>query len=105
MVNDFCVQYFSTEDADHFLNALRSKYLITVDMEATVYIGIKHRWYSLHRTVTLSMPSYVHKALHRFHHILIGGKEYSPHTCASIQYGQKIQYADPLDTAEYLSDK
>ena len=34
-----------------------------------------------------------------------GGKEYSPHTCAPIQYEQKIQYADPLDTSEYLSDK
>ena len=36
VVDDFCVQYISTEDADHFLNSLRSKYLITVDMEATV---------------------------------------------------------------------
>ena len=51
------------------------------------------------------MPSYVHKALHRFKHILRGGKEYSQHTCAPIKYGQKIQYTDPLDTAEYLSDK
>ena len=41
VVEDFCVQYCSTEDADHFLNALRAKYLITVDMRETVYIGIK----------------------------------------------------------------
>ena len=45
------------------------------------------------------------KALHRFQHILRGGKENSLHTCAPIQYGQKVQYADPLDSAEYLSDK
>ena len=51
------------------------------------------------------MPSYVHKELHRFKHILRGDKEYSPHTCSPIQYGQTIQYADPFDTAEYLSDK
>ena len=51
------------------------------------------------------MPSYLHKAFHRFHHILGGGKEHSPHTCSPIQYGQKIQYADPLETSEYLSDK
>ena len=51
------------------------------------------------------MPSYLHKALHRFQHILRGCKEYSLHTCTPIQYGQNIQYADPLDTAEYLSDK
>ena len=88
-----------------FSNALRAKYLLTVDMDATVYIGIKIKWDYVHRTVTLSMPSYVHKALHRFQHILRGGKEYSPHTCAPIQYVQKIQYADPLETADYISDK
>ena len=66
VVDDFCVQYCSTEDSDHFLNSLRAKYLITVDMEATVYIGIKLTWDYVHRTVTLSMPSYVQKALHRF---------------------------------------
>ena len=104
VVDDFCVQYFSTEDAEHFWNALRAKYLITVNMDATVYIGIKLTWYYVHRTVTLSMPSYVHKALHRLQHILRGGKEYSPHTCDPIQYVQNILYADPLDTAEYLSD-
>ena len=82
VVENFCVQYFSTEDADHFLNALRSKYFITVDMETTVYIGIKLAWDYVPRTVTLSMPSYVHKELHRFQNILRGVKEYSPHTCA-----------------------
>ena len=74
-------------------------------MDVTVYIGIKRKWDYVHRTVTLSMPSYVHKSLHRFQHILRGGKEYFPYTCSPIQYGQKIQYADPLDTADYLLDK
>ena len=74
-------------------------------MAATVYIRIKLEWEYVHRTVTLSMASYVHKALHRFQHILRGGKKYSPHTCYTIQYGKKVQYADPLDAAEYLSDK
>ena len=74
-------------------------------MEATVYIGIKLTWDYVHRTVTLYLPSYVHKALHRFQHILRGGKEYSPHTCDPIQYGKKTQYVDPSDTAAYLSDK
>ena len=99
MVDDLCVQYCSTEDAEHFLNALRFKYLVTVDMSAIVYIRIKLEWDSVHRTVTLSIPSYVRKALHRFQHILRGGKEYSPHNCDPILYGQKVKYADPLDTA------
>ena len=35
----------------------------------------------------------------------MGDKEYSPHICAQFQYGQKIQYADPLDLFEYFSYK
>ena len=74
-------------------------------MEAKVYIRINLEWDYVQRTVTLSMPSYVRKALNRFQHILRGGKEYSPHTCDPIQYGQRFQYADPLDAAKYLSEK
>ena len=74
LVDDFCVQYSSMEDADNFLNALRAKYLITADMEATVYIGIKIYWYHVHITVTLTMPNYVPKALHIFQHSMMGGK-------------------------------
>ena len=74
-------------------------------MEATVYIGIKLYWDYVQRTVTFSMPNYVRKALLIFQHIMMGDKEYSPYICAPIQYEQKIQYADPLDAAEYLSDK
>ena len=77
-VDNFCVQYSSTEDSDHFLNALRAKYLIAVNMEATVYIGIKLEWDYVHRTVTFSMPNYVRKVLHIFQHILRGGKYYYP---------------------------
>ena len=50
------------------------------------------------------MPIYVRKDLHRFQKIMRYDKEYSPHTCAPIKYGQKVQYADPLDSAEYISD-
>ena len=72
--------------------AFSAKCLITFDMAATVYIEIKLEWDYLHRNVTLSVTIYVCKALHIFHHIMRGGKEYSPHTCAPIQYGQKFQF-------------
>ena len=74
-------------------------------MGAVVYTRIKLDWYYVHRTVTLSIPNYVRKNLHIFQHIMMGDKEYSPHICSPIQYGQKIQCADPLDAAEYQSDK
>ena len=105
LVDNFCVQYCSTEDVDNFFKALRDKYLITVDMAEVVYIGIKLEWYYVPRTVTFSIPSYASKDFHRFQHIIRGGKDYSPHTYSPIQYVQKVQYSDPLDAAEYLSDK
>ena len=105
VIDVFCVQYSSMEDAKHFLNDLREKYLITVDNVAAVYIWIKLDWDYVHRTVTLSIPNYMRKALQIFQHIMMGCKEYSPHICSPIQYVQKIQYADPLYAAEYLSDK
>ena len=74
-------------------------------MEATVYIGIKLDWDYVKIPVTFSMPNYVRKDFHRIQNILMGGKEYSPHICAPIQYGQKIRYTDSLDAAEYLSYK
>ena len=74
-------------------------------MAATFYIRIKLEWEYVHRTVTLSIPSYVRKALHIFQHIMRGGKEYSHHTCSPIQYGQKFQYVYPLDAAKHLSEK
>ena len=74
-------------------------------MEATVYIGIKLEWDYVHRTVILSIPNYVRKSLHKFQHFMRGGKDYSPHIYAPIQYGHKFQYADPLDAAKYLSEK
>ena len=52
VVDNFCVQYFSTEYADPFFKSLRAKYLITFDMVATVYIWIKIEWDYVHRTVT-----------------------------------------------------
>ena len=43
VVDDFCVQY-TEEDAKHFLDALRDKYPITVNIEANLYIGIQFEW-------------------------------------------------------------
>ena len=74
VVNIFCVQCSSLDDAEHFLNPLRAKDIITVDMEGAVYIGIQLDWDYVHRNVTLSIPNYMRKALHIFQHILMGCK-------------------------------
>ena len=105
VVDDFAVQYTSKEDADHLLSALRAKYKITVDMEAKLYIGISLEWDYINHTVTLSMPDYVRKALHKFQHMLPTKPEYAPHAHVPPNYGQRVQYAEPDDTSDRLSDK
>ena len=74
VVDDFFFQYSSMKDSNHFLNAIREKYLITVNTEATVYIVIKLDPEYVHTTVTFSMTNYVRKALHIFQNIMMGGK-------------------------------
>ena len=56
----------------------QSKNLIIVDMEVTLYIGINLDWEYMNRSVTLPIPNYVRKDLHRLKKILMGGKEYPP---------------------------
>ena len=90
VVDNFCVQYSSTEDADFFKNALRSKYPITFDMEATVYIGIKLDWDYVHITVTFSMPNYLRKALHIFQHITRAARSTPPISVPQYNMDRKI---------------
>ena len=71
-------------------------------MEAKMYTRISLQWDYLARTVILSMPEYVRRALIKFLHKLPSKPEYAPYESAPIQYGQKIQYSDPPDTSEIL---
>ena len=74
-------------------------------MKATKYIGINLDWdYKLKR-VTLSMLDYVQTALHKFRHVPQQHPEHSPHAHLKTTYGQKVQYAEPLDDSENLSAK
>ena len=51
------------------------------------------------------MLNYLRMSMHIFEHIMMSGKDYSPHISAPIKYEQKIRYVDPLDAVEYLYDK
>ena len=70
VVDNFAVKYTSDARAQHLLSALRDKYDISVDWKASQYIGISLKWDYLARTVSLSMPDYVTKALICFQHLL-----------------------------------
>jgi hypothetical protein len=44
VVDDFAVKCVNQEDADHLINAIRMYYPMTVDKEATKYIGLTIEW-------------------------------------------------------------
>ena len=96
MVDDFAIKYKLLDDAHHLLNALKSKYTISEDWQAQLYIGITLQWDYIKQTVDLSMPEYVSAALLRFKHIRLKPR-HSPHKHVSPTYGATIQYAPQDD--------
>jgi hypothetical protein len=103
VVDDFCIKYTEDEDLAHLLAALREAYVITVDMEGKKYVGINIEFDRVARTVTLSMPDYVRKALLRF-----GVKRETRHTDAPLRYtppsyGSGKQQYTSVDRSKRLS--
>jgi hypothetical protein len=64
-VDDFGVQYFSKEDADHLINAIKANYPVKVDWTGSKYIGIDLDWDYEKEEVKLSMKGYMKKALNK----------------------------------------
>ena len=107
VVDNFAIKYASKQDAKHLLQSLRTKYTISTDWDALLYIGILLNWGYTAGHVDLSMPEYVARALHKFKQSLQkfhpGNKpEYSPHKHVEPNYGQKVHYAEPTDDAPTL---
>ena len=55
-VDDFGIKYFSKDDADHLLNALRQHYDITTDWTGKNYCGLTFHWNYIEQYVDVSMP-------------------------------------------------
>ena len=68
VVNGFGVKYLGKEHALHLKESLEEKYKVTTDWEGKFYIGIALKWDYEKGTVQLSMPGYLHAALHSFQH-------------------------------------
>jgi hypothetical protein len=77
-VDDFGVKYVGKEHAQHLESVLRQKNRITTDWTGSLYVGLTLNWNYKSRTVDLSMPGYVAKALERFQHPLPTRPQHSP---------------------------
>ena len=105
VVDDFGVKFVSQDDALHLINHLKTKYTATISWEGKLFCGIAIKWDYNKRTVELSMPNYVKKALLRFNHPHPNKPEHSPHPWTAPQYGAKQQLTDKIVPFEALTPK
>ena len=100
VVDDFGVKYVGKENAQHLVDTLKAAdYKVTTDWDGTSFCGIKLKWDYDNKTVDLSMPGYIEKALQRFMHPTPTRPTHAPHTWLKPQYGAKTQLtADPDNT-------
>jgi hypothetical protein len=59
-------------------------------------------WYYHNRTVEISMPRYITKALNRFQHNTFGRSHHSPHILTKPQYGSHSQLTPTPDDTDLL---
>jgi hypothetical protein len=104
VVDDFGVKYMGKEHADHLVQALMTHYTIAIDWTGETFRGITLKWDYNKRTVDLSMPGYIEKALLKFQHAKPDKPVNAPYKHTPIIYGAKQQYAVE-DTSPRLSDK
>jgi hypothetical protein len=97
VVNNFGLKFVSKDDVNHLINHLKKKYKLTTDWEGKLFQGITLNWDYIKRTVQLSMPHYVEKALLRFHHPTPIKPQHSPHQWDAPIYGAKTQFTAPTD--------
>ena len=106
VVDDFGVEYIGRDHAEHLISALRTHYeAVSTDWEGSLYCGITLKWDYQNRTVQLSMPNYVQKALTKFQHPHPPKPQYAPHKHNIPQYGVTIQLTEPPDTTQPLNKK
>ena len=103
-VDDFGVKYFSQDDANHFLNALKNHYTISTDMQGINYCGLTLEWNYEKKYVDISMPGYVQKNLERYQHPKPLKAQYAPHQWSLPSYGKTSQHVN-IDNSNVLDKK
>ena len=105
VVDDFGVKYVRKENTQHLVDTLANKCTITTDWDVNLYCGITLHWDHNNRTVDLSMPGYIAKALQRFQHPTPERPEHSPHEWIQPNYGTPTQCTATEDASQPLDKK
>jgi len=102
VVDDFTIWYTNKADFNHLMSALCQHYQVTEDWDATQYCGMTLKWDYQNRTVDLSMPGYIDRALKRFQHPQPRRPEHAPHAWQKPTYGAKTQFVPEPDATPAL---
>ena len=84
------------------MNALQSKYTITVYWIGKHFLGLTLDWNYESGHITLSMPDYIPTTLHRFKHPAKFSPTYAPSEFIAPIYGKKPQYTKEEDNSPIL---
>jgi hypothetical protein len=79
VVDDFGIKYTDQADIDHLIAALSKHYVLKIDWGGTKYCGLTFNWDYDNKTVDISMPGYIDRALQRFAHPTPATPQDSPH--------------------------
>ncbi|WP_281640541.1 Ty1/Copia family ribonuclease HI [Aurantimicrobium minutum] len=101
-VDDFGVLYVDRTDAEHLRDTLKQHYVVTEDWTGKNYCGLTLDWDYVNRTVRISMPGYVAKALQRFEIDAPKRAQHAPHKHLEVKYGAKQQYVPEPDLSPAL---
>lgn len=96
VVDDFGVRYTTKSTVDRLLTTLQQEYKCSTDWNGTRYIGLTLDWNYAERTLNISMPGYIERALQRFEHPTPTKPEHSPHAWNAPTYGSLQQYVTTI---------
>jgi hypothetical protein len=99
VVDDFGVKFTNAADAEHLMTTLKELYTVSEDWDGAKYCGLTLDWDYTKRTVDISIPGYIERALQRFQHPTPSRPEHAPHAWQKPIYGAKTQYAPGPDSA------
>jgi hypothetical protein len=104
IVDDFGIKYINDQDLHHFLDTLRAKYDITVDLTGEHYIGFDLLWEyeGPRRRVELSMPRYIPKLLASLNFVKLPRDINNPTSYTAPVYAA-AQFTTPTDSSKPLN--
>jgi hypothetical protein len=102
VVDDFGVRYTRKTDAEQLMTTLSKMYSVSEDWTGSKYCGLTIDWDYNNRTVDISIPGYIERALQRFQHPPPACPQHAPHAWQQPTYGAKTQYAPSPDNSPAL---